>query len=77
MELLFKLHFADGIQYWLSPLSVDKLNRDLQRLSNWATQWLITYNQTKTKHLEISKKLQPQNYDKLGLTSATHGLNTG
>jgi len=48
-------------------LSMEKLNRDLQRLCEWATQWLVTFNPSKTRYMIISKKLLPQNYDPLFL----------
>jgi hypothetical protein len=39
--------------------SYDKLNRDLDRLSNWASQWLVNFNASKTVYLIISRKLNP------------------
>ena len=39
--------------------SYAKLNRDLDRLSTWANQWLVTLNATKTVYLKISRKINP------------------
>jgi hypothetical protein len=39
--------------------SYDKLNRDLERLSNWASKWLVTFNATKTVYLLVSRKQLP------------------
>jgi hypothetical protein len=39
--------------------SYDKINRDLERLSTWASQWLVTFNATKTVYLIVSRKLNP------------------
>ena len=40
-------------------LSYAKLNRDLNRLSNWASKWLVTFNADKTVFLQVSRKLNP------------------
>ena len=48
-------------------LSIDKINRDLERLSNWASQWLVQFNPTKTKYLVFSKKQQRVQYGPLFL----------
>ena len=45
--------------------SILKMNRDLERLSSWATQWLVNFNPTKTKFLIFSKKLVLPQYDPL------------
>jgi hypothetical protein len=39
--------------------SYDKINRDLERLSTWASKWLVTFNATKTVYLIVSRKLNP------------------
>jgi hypothetical protein len=39
--------------------SYAKLNRDLNRLSNWANKWLVTFNANKTVYLKISRKTNP------------------
>ena len=36
--------------------SIQKLNRDLDRISNWAKTWLVTFNPDKTKSLHVSLK---------------------
>jgi hypothetical protein len=36
--------------------SYETVNRDLQKLSDWADQWLVTYNETKTVSLFISTR---------------------
>ena len=42
------LLFADDTSILLySMLSITKVNRDLERLSNWVSQWLIQFNPTK------------------------------
>ena len=51
----------------LGNLSIDKVNRDLERLSNWAKQWLVQFNPTKTKYLIFSKKIERQEYQPLYL----------
>ena len=43
------------------------MNRDLERLSTWAKQWLVNFNPTKTKFLVFSKKLTNQHYNPLYL----------
>ena len=65
------LLFADDTAI-LEPLSndnqsIDKINRDLERLSSWATQWLVQFNPTKTKYLIFSKKLERRAYPPLYL----------
>jgi hypothetical protein len=40
-------------------LSYAKLNRDLNRLSTWATKWMVTFNATKTVYLQVTRKLNP------------------
>ena len=47
--------------------SINKLNRDLEKLSSWAKQWLVNFNPTKTKFLVFSKKLINQQYNPLFL----------
>jgi hypothetical protein len=37
--------------------SYDKVNRDLNRLSIWADNWLITFNAAKTVYLKITRKV--------------------
>jgi hypothetical protein len=39
--------------------SYDKLNRDLDRLSTWASQWLVSFNATKTVYIMVSRKQTP------------------
>ena len=36
----------------------EKLNRDLTRLHIWSLKWAVNFNQTKTKYMVFSKKLQ-------------------
>ena len=38
-------------------LSYAKLNRDLDRLSNWASNWQVNFNASKTVYLMVSRKL--------------------
>jgi hypothetical protein len=40
-------------------MSYAKLNRDLNRLSTWATKWMVTFNATKTVYLQVTRKLNP------------------
>ena len=56
------LLFADDTCL-LQPLnegnaSIAKINRDLITLGNWASQWLVKYNPSKTKYIVFSKKLE-------------------
>jgi hypothetical protein len=37
--------------------SYEKINRDLQRLSTWASTWLVTFNAAKTVFLQVSRKI--------------------
>ena len=39
----------------------EQLNRDMQRLSNWASKWMMSFNPTKTKFMVISNNHQ-ENY---------------
>jgi hypothetical protein len=39
--------------------SYSKLNRDLVRLSTWASNWLVTFNAAKTVYLKVSRKTNP------------------
>jgi hypothetical protein len=45
--------------------SFDKLIRDLARLADWAHQWRLTFNATKTVHMVISKRLTRPQYPEL------------
>ena len=47
--------------------SIAKLNRDLDRLSAWASQWLVNFNPEKTKYMIFSKKLDKVEYEPLFL----------
>ena len=38
--------------------SIAKVNRDLEKLSNWDSQWYIRFNPTKTKYIIICKKTE-------------------
>ena len=49
----------------------EKLNRDLTRLADWATQWLVTFNASKTVYMVISKKTNRVNYPSLKLSDTT------
>jgi hypothetical protein len=40
-------------------VSYAKLNRDLAKLSTWASDWLVTFNATKTVYLQITRKNNP------------------
>jgi hypothetical protein len=40
-------------------LSYAKLNRDLVRLSTWASNWQVNFNASKTVYLMVSRKLNP------------------
>ena len=48
-------------------LSITKVNRYLGSLSNWASQWLIQFNLTKTKYMIISMKTERPIYGPLYL----------
>ena len=48
-------------------ISISKLNKDLETLSQWAKQWLVKFNPTKTKYLIFSKKLEHNTYNDLYL----------
>jgi hypothetical protein len=40
-------------------VSYAKLNRDLNRLSNWASKWMVTFNANKTVYLQVTRKHNP------------------
>ncbi len=44
-----------------------KINWDLQTLSNWASQWLVQFNPTKSKFLIFSKRAEKVKYSPLYL----------
>ena len=48
-------------------LSFNKINKDLQTLADWASQWLVKFNPTKTKYMIFSKKMNRPNYNPLFL----------
>lgn len=43
-------------------ITFQKLNRDLGHLNTWSTQWLVTFNPTKTEHILFSKTLQKPDF---------------
>ena len=43
--------------------SVDRINNDLEKLSNWAKQWLVNFNPSKTKFILFSKKVNKPNLE--------------
>ena len=47
--------------------SFAKVNRDLQSLSQWASQWRVNYNATKTVYMIVSNKKNPVVYPDLYL----------
>jgi hypothetical protein len=63
--------FADDTSLFdhiLDPvMSFAKMNRDLVRLQNWSTQWLVSFNPTKTQYIVFSKKLVKPAYPDLYL----------
>ena len=54
--------FADDTSL-LCPLEQDNdvssINTDLKNVSDWATQWQVTFNASKTVYILFSKKLEP------------------
>merc|ERR1712055_752290 len=58
--------FADDTQLLetlSNPMvSVSKINRDLERLNNWAKQWHVTFNPKKTYYMQISLKKSKFDY---------------
>ena len=52
--------FADDTILYLfvdNPVaSAQALNEDLERMNNWASQWLVKFSPHKTKTMNISKK---------------------
>ena len=57
--------FADDTSLFIiveNPvLSADCLNRDLDKIKQWATRWLVSFNPSKTETLLISRKInRPQ-----------------
>lgn len=52
--------FADDTSLYLvvdNPMSTaDTLNRDLQRITDWAKTWLVKFNPTKTESMVLSRK---------------------
>ncbi len=65
--------FADDTSLFMTidPLNVDRtfnqVNRDLSLLSEWAWQWRVTFNASKTVYMIITNKTQDQNYPDLYL----------
>ena len=54
-----RLYADDSILFSIednSALTAEKLNADLEKITAWAKQWLITFNPTKTENLLISRK---------------------
>ncbi len=49
-----------------SQVAFDMVNRDLTKLSNWAEQWRVTFNASKTVYMVISNRKNP-NYPNLYL----------
>ena len=53
-------HFADDTILYIivnNPADgADALNEDLQRLTNWAEQWIVKFSPPKTKSLILTKK---------------------
>ena len=45
--------------------SGNSLNNDLEHISQWASNWLVQFNATKTLNMTISRKLQKQNHPTL------------
>ena len=54
------LIFADDTSLFVSGSdpaeTVDILNRDLQKISSWATKWKVKFNSSKTKNIIFSNK---------------------
>ena len=52
--------FADDVTLFLEVddpgTTAGELNEDLQKISDWAEKWLVTFNPSKTKHMLISRK---------------------
>ena len=52
--------FADDTSLYIiveNPVDASLcLNRDLQKISNWAQRWLVTYNASKNESMVISRK---------------------
>ena len=67
--------FADDtslIEYITNPvISFDKINRDLQRLYLWSSQWLVSFNPSKTEYIVFSKRLNKVAYGDLKLGDVT------
>ena len=55
------LIFADDTSLFVSgsdpAQTTEILNRDLQRISDWATKWKVKFNTTKTKSIIFSNKV--------------------
>ena len=66
--------FADDSTLWaVIPSQADRqsiadsLNRDLARIQEWAAEWLVTYNHTKTELVTFSKRHDMRSFRKNGL----------
>ena len=66
--------FADDSTLWavIPKISsrtevADSLNKDLAAIQNWATTWLVTYNQTKTELVTFSNKNDMKRFRKNAL----------
>jgi hypothetical protein len=42
--------------------SIDKINRDLHKISQWAKLWRVSLNPTKTLHMKITNKIKKHTY---------------
>ncbi len=40
-------------------IAIDKVNRDLTKLSEWAEQWRVTFNAAKTVYMIVSNRKNP------------------
>jgi hypothetical protein len=52
-----------------TTINFEQMNRDLERLSNWASKWFMQFNPAKTKFMVISNNQQTQ-YPTLSLNGA-------
>jgi hypothetical protein len=54
------LHFADESSLYIvienPQIAAQKLQSDIQKITAWADEWLVTFNQSKTESLIISRK---------------------
>ena len=67
LECDIHLYADDGVLMMHNRESKEEafknMNRDLQRLNEWATKWFMSFNPTKTKYMVVSATETPDCYN--------------